>query len=152
MRWFKKKATPFDDNFEIHIERPADHGGLQELLFEVPYNYYAQVISFTLTLDPPLLVAFNENYIYFKVTRGGVVIYICNSEGALNHGGPPFMSGGGVGIGSAMASIHGSMLGVKIPEHCYVYPHDEISVYMPHKGDNFTLSDLVVVMKIWRTD
>lgn len=152
MRWFKKKPTPFDSNFEIAVETPEDHGGTQELLFEVPYNYYAQIISVTLTIDPPLLITVGQNYVHFEVQRGGVVLFRSMSNGAVNRGGAPFISAGAVGFTGIDAFSLTRISCWPIPDYCYVYPHDLVRVFIPFFTDVITLSDLRIVMKVWRTD
>ena len=152
MRWFKKKPVPFDDNFTIITESPPDYIGIQELRFKVPSNYYAQLLSANLTIAGPAIGGMRVNFLILQVTRGGTLLYQAVSEGAIA-GGSVVVSAS-IGVNAWMTPPSASRLfwTVRLPDSVYLYPFDLIRVFIPQTADNYALTNLIVVMKQWKTD
>lgn len=152
MRWFKKKVTPFDDSFSIIIEKPTNPGFTRELNFTVPFDYYAQLLSVSLYIQNPLLVGFTVNWLNLHVLRGGVVLYQGVAEESLSGAAiKPFhcfgLSGSDVKpIGNHLFATH------RLPDQAFLYPFDVVRVFVPPSGDTYNLTNMVVVMKQWKTD
>lgn len=151
MRWFKKKAAPFDDNFSIIIERPPDYAGVQELRFEVPYDYYAQLLSVSLTILTPLLTGMTANWLILQVLRGGDLLYQCAAEDSLIGGSKTMRHCFGLGVGDIGATTKFLFPIHPLPLGAFLYPFDLLRVFVPSTGDTYYLSDLTIVMKQWKT-
>lgn len=152
MLWFKKKPVPFDDSFTIITESPPDYSGTQELRFEVPYDYYAELLSANLTISGPLIGALQANYLILHVTRGGTLLYQAVSEHAIGGGSLTVSASIGVNVRMTPPGTTRLFWSVRLPDSVYLYPFDLIRVFIPKTADNYTLTNLIVVMKQWKTD
>lgn len=152
MRWFKKKPVPFDDNFTIITESPPDYSGTQELRFEVPFDYYAQLLSANLEIRGPAVGGLRANFLILQVIRGGTLLYQAVSEGDIAGGSLVVSASFGVNVQMTGPGSTRLFWTVRLPDSVYLYPFDLIRVFIPQTADNFTLTDLIVVMKQWKTD
>lgn len=147
MRWFKKKATPFDDYFIIGIHEDPTRSYLTSHSWTVPYNYYAQLIGVRLYMEAALIGA-NAPYASFEITRGGQHLYVVMMDNPVARGNSTYAVWQ-VSASELLSKSLGKYSMHRLAHNLYLYPGDriDISIKLYSPGDFF--NRIFYVMKQW---
>lgn len=149
MRWFKKRPTPFDDNFSMRTEVPPDSPYYRYMHFTIPDWYYAHLVFIGFYYDAYVAPDPFDRGFKIRTTRGDqisaewmlTVFKVVNRSYIFRiwH--------------NAIYKIHPlslpNLIEEPMPNYLFLYPGDIVTVHETPVHTQDRMKDFILTFRIW---